>query len=928
MHIKSLYIRDFGIYRNVSLDNISSEIVVVGGNNRAGKSTLLNLLRYFPYGFSKSMDIPPCSIEYGVESEFLDDYNKKFTAKINGYAKPHMYNDSGEESIGNIYNDVELFTYKELFTISLDELKIADKNDEKLQAVLLGAGLKDVISIPKMVSEFEKEAEKIGGKNGNPKTKLFKESFNEISAGIELKDKAVNEVFEYNKCEQTLKLIEDSIIKLQAETENIEDEVFLMEIIKANYETYKEIDKFAEVIENKENRKIYEDIEENKINLELCISLRNEYIEAIDKYEKEVLNFFKNGEVKEQQLNVFEEYGKEIRDKELIISGLTQKIENYKEALQNCKVKKQEVLIDMVDINVEWSDDFTKILEINTEEIPFIELCENVDELKNIENKINDKKIVTKELEEKYLALKNNVKLDSGFIKYIIVVVIFLILGFAIYSLNKMFGTLIGLGGIVITVAYIIASNSSAAGQMDFKAMDIEIKNKKKQLSELEKTRDNLHEVIDNYKHILNLSKEVPSSSLKSYFALVRDLKNRVLHLKYDVDNMCEMGKSINSELEALLKFIIKFDDLIYLDEVSTSKNLLENSDYFFKNLEKLSVMLSEYEKLSAVKASKHIIEEKIESKLKLVLDVEILSKLDELIEKCKIHNNYKEEKIKYTNLKQQLLHALKMERVRKILIKEDEDVELLEGFKKVADNYMNIEEIVTKAEVLKLKSKENIQFLNKFKDERIELKQKIKNLYSSEEIVTAHNKIEAGRRKLKGIAQEYAANRAAEFMLNFLQKDFMDNAEKTILKGTGEFLSSITNGEITQVLPAKELTKVDFKTVDKNGVLRDSAKDLSRGTKEQLFLSVRLNRINEIKSKLPVIIDDSLVNFDSQHLYNSIKLISKISKHNQIFFLTCHQEVVQTVYKINKEAQFFKLEEGKFYLTTAKELTSHLSID
>lgn len=928
MHIKNLYIRDFGIYRNVNLNDISSEIVVIGGNNRAGKSTLLNLLRYFPYGFSKATDIPPCSVEYGVECEILDENNKKIAAKINGYAKPHIYNESANEKIGDIYDEVDSFTYKELFTISLDELKDAEGTDEKLQAVLLGAGLKDVIFIPKIISQFEKEAEKIGGKNGNPKTKLFKESFNEISEGVVLKDKAIDEVTQYNKCEEKLKLVENSILEFRDKIVTIEDEILLMEILIANYETYKEIEKLTVVMENEQNKNTYDYIEEKKVNLETCLNLKNEYSEAIDKYEKAAMNFFKGKKVQETKLEIFHMYGKEIRDKELIIAGLTQKIENYREMLKNCKAKKQEILIDIVDVNVDWSEDFTKVLEINTEEIPYIELCENVDELKNIENKINDKKTSIEELEEKYKSLKNNAKINSSFIKYIVVIVVFLILGFIVYNLNKVFGTLIGISGIVVTSIYIITSGSHTFNSADVNSVESELNNKKRELAALEKTRGSLTEIANNYKHILELSLDVPSSSLKSYFALVRNLKSKVLHLKYEVDNMCEMEKNINIELENLLKFLLKFNDFIEIESIGGSNKLIENSEYYFSKLEDLSLILCEYEKLNQIQTSKIIIEDKIKNQIKLKAEGEILSKLNETIEKCKIYNKYKEEKNKYESLNYQLVHALSMERIKKILLKEDKKIELVDAFKNIANNYMSVDEVEENAYKLKTELKEDMEFLNKLKDEKITLKQEIKNLYSSEDIIKAHNKIEKGRHKLKEIAMEYAINRAGEFMLKYLQKDFMDNAEKTILKGTGDFLSNITNGEIKQILAGDDLTKVDFKTIDKNGNLKDSSKELSRGTKEQLFLSVRLSRISEIHSKLPIIIDDSLVNFDSRHLYNSIKLINDMSKHNQIFFLTCHPEVVQTIYKINKKAQFFKLQEGNFYLSTANQLINHLSLD
>ena len=58
MYMKKIYISDFGVIRNQSLDDILNGIVVVGGLNRAGKSTFMELLRHIAWGFPKNLSIP------------------------------------------------------------------------------------------------------------------------------------------------------------------------------------------------------------------------------------------------------------------------------------------------------------------------------------------------------------------------------------------------------------------------------------------------------------------------------------------------------------------------------------------------------------------------------------------------------------------------------------------------------------------------------------------------------------------------------------------------------------------------------------------------------------------------------------------------------------------------------------------------------
>lgn len=237
----------------------------------------------------------------------------------------------------------------------------------------------------------------------------------------------------------------------------------------------------------------------------------------------------------------------------------------------------------------------------------------------------------------------------------------------------------------------------------------------------------------------------------------------------------------------------------------------------------------------------------------------------------------------------------------------------------------MNIEEIDRKINELKYRLKGEIKELETLKDEKLNIKERIKRLYNSEDIFVAQKKIESGRRELKSKAEEYAVYNAAVFILDKIQKSFIDNAKGTILGSAGDILSSITEGEFVSVLPSEELTKYDFKSYNQDGSLNESTDILSRGTKEQLFLSVRLSRIKDIKDKLPVVIDDSLVNFDYKHLKNVVKVLKELAKENQIFILTCHSELVKLIEEEDKSAQFFKIEKGNFSEIKGGELSDYL---
>jgi uncharacterized protein YhaN len=145
------------------------------------------------------------------------------------------------------------------------------------------------------------------------------------------------------------------------------------------------------------------------------------------------------------------------------------------------------------------------------------------------------------------------------------------------------------------------------------------------------------------------------------------------------------------------------------------------------------------------------------------------------------------------------------------------------------------------------------------------------------------------------------------------------------ILSKAAGIFSRMTNGEYVRILPPSQLIETDLKVELSSGEFQETVDILSRGTCEQLYLSVRLSRILDTKPALPVIIDDSFVNFDTLHTKQSLQILSELSESHQIFLLTCHPELVDYIGKSVK-AQYWKLEKGRFSLSDNKELTGYLS--
>jgi uncharacterized protein YhaN len=71
----------------------------------------------------------------------------------------------------------------------------------------------------------------------------------------------------------------------------------------------------------------------------------------------------------------------------------------------------------------------------------------------------------------------------------------------------------------------------------------------------------------------------------------------------------------------------------------------------------------------------------------------------------------------------------------------------------------------------------------------------------------------------------------------------------------------------------------------------------LSRGTAEQLYLSMRLAFVREYAKHagpLPLVVDDIFVNFDPGRAQAAMKILGEIAQTHQVLVFTCHPHVTQ----------------------------------
>lgn len=939
LRIKRIYIKDFGIFRDEKLDDLNGKIVVIGGYNRAGKSSFMELLRHLGFGFfSNKGQLPPANVEYEVNYDVETIEGDIYNIDIRGNKQPIVkgINVDKEVSINNIYSNIDYFTYKQLFTISLDELQNTGLKNSKeindMQTIFLGAGFKEIAQVPQILKELEKEAVKIGGKNGSPSTAQFKEYNKFIKKGVQLRETAAGDVKEYYDKSRELEEIHKVICKEEDKLKNKEKKIQLLRIIKSNFSSYERLK------ETELKIKIYEKDEDIKNfkygESESGISLKEEYEDLLYEYTQNLFQFKRSTGGDEKLRDKLFNYKEKIEYFYSNISGIFEKIKNYKELKKKCIEEKETIIKEIRDVNEEWIDDFNKVLNVKTDIISMEQVNNNIDEYmdlmykKNIiENELKSLE-VNRKVMEKTSSKNTYVEIDKLIKKYFYISIITVILGIMLSLVNYRAGIILALSGAVLGGMFAVIKYTSYAERIDsnddlrtsIENMCNEIKNKNEVYKGICKEIEINKRKIDEYKKLLNLKNEVSGEMLKEYFKRIKEIKNKIVALQEMINKGIKFSKEINDELTSMFSLVCQFSEAFNEeDKKKIEENLIKNADKLYIMIKTLNNHISFAEEFQIIQDRKGLLEEKI---FKIIgngyREEDILTALEGYIQKS--------EKAK------EILNLKKEKEILENTLQGIFDISFMNNYPEYNGSYKNIfkhyklsieiqdEYVNTERECTHIKEQ-----IEKLKETHQNLKYKLEVLRAAENIEIAEENINNGRKGLMPLAKRYASLKAAEYILKKLQNNFIEKTKDSLLKGASEYIYEITKGEYTDILAPEDLNSLEFKTILQDGSVKNTPEILSRATKEQLFLAVRLSRIKDIHPPLPIILDDSFVNFDEKHTMQVVKILLELSKTNQIFITTCHPQIVEYIDKEAAGVQYWKLEKGKFTLTDKESLLKYL---
>ena len=166
----------------------------------------------------------------------------------------------------------------------------------------------------------------------------------------------------------------------------------------------------------------------------------------------------------------------------------------------------------------------------------------------------------------------------------------------------------------------------------------------------------------------------------------------------------------------------------------------------------------------------------------------------------------------------------------------------------------------------------------------------KLNNLADSTAVFEAKQDLANTETNFANSSKEYLANLLASKWIG-RSLDLASNERfPKMLKAAKEYLALLTGGRYVDLDLGIKLT-----VIRKDGKKRDVIY-LSRCTAEQLYFALKLAFVEQIKDEinLPILIDDSFVNFDDNRIKYIEQLLKKISENNQVLIFTAQENLVE----------------------------------
>ncbi len=948
MQIKNLDLDDFGCFRRARLQNVDDGLTVIAGPQRAGKTTFMEAVRYLGYGIPRGNGLPPATDQYDLTADIVVD-GAEYELALTGYGDPALVpvNGAPDRALSDVFGNLGPTQYQQLFTISLDELRrmpTSLDDDISLSAILLGAAYGDVLKIPQIQDVFSDRAKSIGGKHGRAVYDL-KEPISEIQSGVDARDAAVAQVNEHDQKEAARDDVNSRIAELDKELADLTTEQTRLNTVLTEYEEFETLQELNLELDGTDLDKVDAFPTEQ---LDRARQLQSQLEEG-----QEELTTAEEAFARQVSAEDPEAYRDRLLDATSTIRAYNREITGWRERVNSLQEQRSEIAKERrklrsqaADLQPGWDDEslLDRVRDVETDLFSRDEVrsitrsCEDIgSELNEVERDLKEKTARHEQLEQEIDTATDSSSEASHTLRDQLPVaaggtIVALIVGSAVGVISG------AIPGVVITLVITLIAGAYAASRLEFESPEVDgvsvetlradkrsliadVEGLRSRKADLETEYSSATDELDSLREELELSDDTSPVAVREYYVDLSSLRDDLTSLEGDVEALDEKEDALRSDLEAAVETVSELGvlDTDDIDPLEDTEKLFTTIESIEDDLDLAQAVTTAQRTVTSCKDDLHdlLAEWDDAPDLTNADSATIVRTVEQFLERGEDVTELVEAREQRDGIRLRLKRRLTASAIKPAFepYRDSEDGNddwALAAFERVVEAYADREVIDDRLDTIG----ETIESLEAERSDcvenRVELTRELEELASDDDVREAHATIEAGRRRLEPLAEEYATYRIAEYLLNELHERFIDRTTGPLLDEASEIFARITNNAYTEVDSTNEFDDLDFQSVLADGQTQRTA-ELSRATAEQLFLAIRLARIRRHESSLPVLLDDSMTNFDPAHHVRTLQTISELADTNQVFLLTCHPELLERVDTHTESAQYWSLDDGQF---------------
>jgi uncharacterized protein YhaN len=872
MILQEIFIDGFGIYNNFYLSGLKPGLNIITGDNEAGKSTLQKFIRYTLFGYPRLTDerMPPlnggshggkirCLLASGEEVLFQrKPGNKAGEIELQFRGKVISDKDQWSQLLGNatpnLYNNIYAFSLDELVALkSLSESGMEDK----IFSVGLGLGN---ISIGDLELKLGNQANAIYSSGGrtHKMAHLIKE-FQTKKAEVQ---EIQNDLPKYEILNNDLSALKNDSEQIVHSRDEYRNQLSQLKIYTSCHDSFIEAESYKSELAGLPAKQDYP--EEAPAKMDKLV--------AIEESLNEKLSTLRQGNVREKGLaDLVQEHDEILVDNELLklenkLAGLVNNLAKYNQtradtAEDNARIEALTASVnrELEQINTSWT--IRELREFGNT----ILYRGNLSVLKESRDELMKKR--TRLEAEESILISGQSQINMSAIVNALCLILIVLAGASIFYKIYI------VAAVCLLIAAIIYFKKGS-----YKAADnplAVVKQKINELRDVEEPRWNT-DYRNFLETVLHLKGEYSLDAVLNVF-------NAIDRAKREISDLDDLQKKQKEERNP---FIVGFEEA-----VGSFKKYTEESEMHNGIVEVVHHLKNKLEINKQNAAEKQRLEEQYRSREK---EIEFSStKLSETTDEMKAllesvnAGSVEEFRKKYFENGQikRLTHSLNL------AVQSIERNAGRNKYQAVSDYFsehdlaeingttVNLEHIIADLDK-KIREKDFTMGEKTTERDRI----------AGESTLTARlTEIEMIREKMNLEYKNWTVSRMALQILEEIKMKYEREKQPAVIKNSIRYFSKITGEKYNRILVS--LTDNKVTVFDK----RESPKkidQLSRGTKEQLLISLRLGLIEQYESltePLPIIADEILVNFDPVRLKKSATVLHEFSANRQILLFTCN---------------------------------------